>query len=32
MVVGIFERVHFFELSILIEKDSFFLQEWYLVR
>ena len=24
MVVGIFERVHFFELSILIEKDSLF--------
>ena len=24
MVVVIFERVHFFELSILIEKDSFF--------
>lgn len=24
MVVGIFERVHFFELSILVEKDSFF--------
>ena len=24
MVVGIFERVYFFELSILIEKDSFF--------
>lgn len=24
MVVGIFGRVHFFELSILIEEDSFF--------
>ena len=24
MVVVIFERVHFFGLSILIEKDSFF--------
>ena len=31
MVVGIFERVYFFELSILIEK-IFFLQEWYFVR
>ena len=29
---GYFWESTFFGLSILIEKDSFFLQEWYLVR
>ena len=29
---GYFWESAFFELSILMEKDSFFLQEWYLVR